>query len=222
MEATENGFVAVKCLACGLIYVNPRPSLSRIDDAVRTGAHSEHAGGLKVVGRRVPGKVARYKKIISQLFADVLDRGSPISWLDVGAGFGEIVEAVSALASFGSHVEGLEPMKPKADVARARGLSIREAYLNAIPPNQFDIVSVINVLSHLPDFRGFLEDVKKILSPNGEILIETGNAGDLVDRSGFPGGVDATRSLGIRRRVAHPPLPPRSRFRDCSDQTDAH
>jgi 2-polyprenyl-3-methyl-5-hydroxy-6-metoxy-1,4-benzoquinol methylase len=184
--ATENGFAAVRCSACKLLYVNPRPVLSQIDETVRTGAHTGEASHLNVVAHREVGKPARYRKIIAEMFADVLRKPEPLTWLDVGAGFGEVVEAVASLAPPGSRVEGLEPMKPKVEHARARGLHIREGFLAQVD-QQYGFVSLINVFSHIPDFHDFLQQLRRIMAPGAEILVETGNAADIGDRRNFPG-----------------------------------
>lgn len=185
--ADERGFTAVRCNICALVYVNPRPTLDSIDAAVRTGAHSDAvAQGMSVVSRRVASKVARYEKIFARLFADVWRGGKPVSWLDVGAGYGEVVEAVTRLAPAGSRIEGLEPMRPKATQARARGLAITEGYLRASHA-KVGFVSVVDVFSHIPNFGDFLSDVTSVLEPGGEIFIETGNLADLERREDFAG-----------------------------------
>lgn len=183
--AQENGFAAVRCAGCELIYVNPRPVGAHIDEAVRTGAHREEGLQLNVRARRVPGKIRTYRRLIGSLFADVMGAGRPIRWLDVGAGYGEVVEAVQALAPAGSRIEGLEPMAPKAQAARALGLRVHEAYLRDVS-DRYDFVSAINVFSHVPDFRAFLREICGVLDAGGEVLIETGNAADIGPRGNFP------------------------------------
>jgi len=160
--AQENGFTAVKCLSCGLIYVNPRPVPALIDEAVETGVHNNVDHGRTAVAHRAGSKVRRYRKILSSMFDDVWADTKRISWLDVGSGYGEILEAVAELAPPGSRVEGLEPMEPKRTAARERGLMVRAGYLFDVR-EQFDFVSLVNVFSHIPDFRSFLEDLKKVL-----------------------------------------------------------
>jgi len=184
--AEERGFVAVRCKTCALIYCNPRPSLAAIDSAVHTGVHGVEARRLDVRARRIGAKVKDYRRAFRSLFDDVWRRGYPISWLDVGAGYGEVLEAVRALAPAGSRVEGLEPMKPKAEVARERGFTITEGYLRPEHP-KVDIISVVDVFSHIPSFRSFLADVRSVLVPGGEIFVETGNLADLDRRDEFPG-----------------------------------
>ncbi len=183
--ASEIGFNAVRCLECRLIYVNPRPSLSQISKAVQTGAHGDEAGGLVVVARRQETKVNRYRKIFADMFDDVWTAGDRISWLDIGAGYGEIVEAVSALAPPGSRVEGFEPMMPKVAQARARGLDIIEGYLDRAHP-KVQIASIVDVYSHIPNFDGFLSQVRDVLLPEGQVFVETGNLADVDRRSEFP------------------------------------
>jgi SAM-dependent methyltransferase len=184
--ADEIGFAAVRCTACALIYVNPRPSLATIDMAVRTGVHSAEAHGLDVKSYRDPRKVARYRRTFARMFDDIWRTGRMISWLDVGAGYGEIVEAVMGLAAPGSRIEGLEPMQPKADHARARGLAITQDYLRPGRPRT-DFVSIVDVFSHVPQFHQFLQDVRSALTPRGEVFVETGNLADLRSRAEFPG-----------------------------------
>jgi SAM-dependent methyltransferase/Zn ribbon nucleic-acid-binding protein len=187
--ATENGFSAVKCSNCGLVYVNPRPILSLVSEAVRTGVHSDVEHGRTAIGKRMPSKVKHYKKILSRMFEDIWANSKTISWLDVGAGYGEVIEAISQMAPAGSKIVGLEPMKPKAIHARARNLTIKECYLNEID-EKFDFLSLINVYSHIPDFRTFLQDIKKVLTAKGEVFIETGNTADLKSRYEVPGELD--------------------------------
>jgi len=187
--ARENGFTAVKCSECGLVFVNPRPIQSLISESVETGIHRNVEHERTAIVHRVGRKVIRYKKILASMFNDVWQDPREISWLDVGAGYGEVVEAVSALAPSGSRVEGIEPMEPKATRARARGLKISEKYLSDVT-EKFDFVSLVHVYSHIPDFRIFLEEIKKVLADNGEFYLETGNIGDLKSRHEVPTELD--------------------------------
>lgn len=179
--ATELGYVTVRCLQCALLYVNPRPTLDVVASAVTTGMH----GHEDVSARRVGSKVRRYRRLLGVLFSDLWTNGRPISWLDVGAGYGEVVEAVMALAPPGSVIEGLEPMRPKALRAQARGLPVTQAWLSA-DHARVDVVSLVDVFSHIPDFGAFLEDIRSVLRPGGELFLETGNLADVSIRDEFP------------------------------------
>lgn len=173
--AQENGFTAVKCSFCGLIYVNPRPVASYIDDAVKKGIHGDNRN---VIGKPRPAKVFFYRKIFLDIFTDVWASKRKVSWLDVGAGFGEIVETLISLAPPGSVIEGIEPMGPKVQLANKNGINIIEGYVHDIN-RTYEFVSLIDVYSHIPDFRSFLKDIVKVLDNKGELFIETGNTAEL-------------------------------------------
>jgi 2-polyprenyl-3-methyl-5-hydroxy-6-metoxy-1,4-benzoquinol methylase len=182
---SENGFTAVKCRGCGLVYVNPRPRLEDISEANKIGEHRTEAGVLNVVFRCSKRKIAHYGRIIARMFGPELREGRPLSWLDVGAGYGEVVEAVRQILPAGSRVEGIEPMEAKARQAQAAGLPIATTPLAEVD-ERYDVVSLINVFSHLPDFDLFASDLKLVLKEGGKLFIETGNAGDLDSAADYP------------------------------------
>ncbi len=179
----ENGYEAVKCRRCGVIYVNPRPRMESISEAARTGLHPTDEGDLNVQAKRSAAKVNHYGAMVAEAFKDEL--GAPLSWLDVGAGYGELVEAVGGLTAPGSRVVGIEPMAAKVAVAKARNLPVSQTPLSEIH-DRFDVVSLINVFSHIPDFRDFGAQVRERLTPGGHLFLETGNGGDLDRRADYP------------------------------------
>lgn len=187
--AKERGFDLVCCADCRLLYVNPRPPLNSIDEGVRLGEHRIQGKRINVRSRRVPRKIAAYKRLFRRMFRDRICAREPVVWVDYGAGYGEIIEAVAAVMPKGSRAVGLEPMSHKAETARSLGLEIVEAYPQ---PGQFaaDVISMINVFSHVPDFREFLNTALTNLKPSGELFIETGNLADLDHHSQFPGILD--------------------------------
>lgn len=187
--ASENGFNAVKCNSCGFIYVNPRPSQLLIDSAVTTGIHTETTLEKSVVARRVPAKIPFYRRVFSKLYPDLWSSSKPISWIDIGCGYGEVIEALISLAPSGSSIEGLEPMQIKADYAISKGLNVHNSYLSSLP-RKYQYASNVHVFSHIPDFRSFLKDVVSILEPKGEFYLETGNAADLISSNEVPTELD--------------------------------
>jgi len=192
--ATENGWSVVKCRKCGFLYCNSRPSQTLREQSTQLGIHAAGAN-LDIVERRVPGKVEIYRRVLGGMFIDVWERDQPISWIDVGAGYGEIIEAVQKLAPKGSTVLGLEPMQPKLNAARANGLEIIEGYIDESTP-VCQYASVINIFSHIYDFDAFLQQIRTILVDSGELFIETGDMSDVHVRGQLPG------ELGLPDHVA--------------------
>lgn len=183
--ASESGFDIVRCGECELLYVHPMPDPDYVESAVRTGLHEFGGAVVNVRSRRIAAKVPHYTKRMTSMLADVIDQGNPVNWVDVGCGYGEFVEAMQAVLPRGSRVVGVEPMKHKAEAARARGLEIVNDYLQ---PEQFqaDFISNMDVFSHIADYRSFLKTVVTNLKPDGEMIVETGNAADLGSRRQAP------------------------------------
>lgn len=192
--ATEDGFRVVRCDACAFLYCNPRPIAADRDAATQLGVHAA-AGGLDISERRAAWKVGRYRRVFGGMFSDVWARNAPISWLDIGAGYGEVLEALHALAPAGSRIVGIEPMAPKVQAAQARGLDVIGGYLGADTP-VCGFASLINIFSHLYDFDEFLQQVREVLTVDGELFVETGDLGQLSSRDQLPG------TLGLPDHVA--------------------
>jgi len=169
-----------------LIYVNPRPIEALISESVRTGVHRD---GKNAISRRVASKVRHYEQLFGDMFEDVWATGRTISWIDIGSGYGEVVEAVTKLAAPKSLIMGVEPMLPKAQDAQDRGLRVENRFLSEVD-ERFEFASLIDVFSHVPNFGDLLSEIAQVLCPGGELLIETGDIGGLRDPGQGLGGWD--------------------------------
>lgn len=183
--ATESGYSAVRCGACSLVYVTPRPIERLVTEATVMGQHETESGVLNIKANRQASRVNWLSNVVKDMYSQEIGKAQRMRWLDVGAGYGEFVEALTASLPVGSSVSGIEPMKHKVDAANALGLPIEVKYLSEIQES-FDVVSLMNVFSHVPNFKEFLQDVRKKLTPTGEVFIQTGNGGDLAKRSEYP------------------------------------
>ncbi|MBX9898356.1 MAG: class I SAM-dependent methyltransferase [Qipengyuania sp.] len=168
-----------------MLYIDPRPVGSYIAGAVETGQQTFEEHPINVRSRRIPAKITRYRRLIRHLFADRIAEQEPLRWVDVGCGYGEMLEAARSVLPAGSEVIGVEPMTHKAQCAEARGLEVINRFLEE---GQFeaDVVSNMDVFSHIPDYRQFLATVATNLKPGGVLLIETGNTADLENRADLP------------------------------------
>lgn len=96
------------------------------------------------------------------------------TWLDVGCGHGEFLTAIRSLAPH-IQLKGTEPNERKREAARLKGLNIDFFDLSA-HEETYDVISLMNVYSHLPDPHEFLSMLRKLIRPGGHILIQTGDA----------------------------------------------
>jgi Methyltransferase domain len=183
--AVENGFTTVRCNQCQFLYLNPRPNSVTRDKATEMGVHGA-ADSMDISERYAPKKVRQYQKILKELFPEFATSKQPVTWMDIGAGYGEFVEAVKSVTPEGSIVRGLEPMRVKAAAAQKRGHDIIPTFINADTPKS-QYVSLLNVFSHVNDFDEFLGQISGIVLPGGELFIETGDMSNIDNRDEFPG-----------------------------------
>lgn len=174
--AAENGYTMVKCSDCGLLYVTPRPTEQEIDQAHQHGIHRGKSK-LRMTGSFKAVKVGVYKRILKEIYPTELTE-KKLQWLDIGCGHGEFLIALDRVSSGQITASGLEPNGRKREAARRKGLDV--SYFDIDTHNQkYDIISLLNVYSHLPDPPGFLKSCRNLLNPGGELLIQTGDAADL-------------------------------------------
>jgi SAM-dependent methyltransferase len=116
---------------------------------------------LRVAGRRVRA-LERATKL----------RGG--SLLDLGSGTGEVLLTAR---DRGWQVQGVEPERTAAEMARERGLDVAVAKLDdaGLPARSFDVVCAYHVLEHQPDSRAFLETMARWARPGGFVAIEVPN-----------------------------------------------
>ena len=122
--ASENGFSAVRCQECGLVYLDRRPAADRIDQASRIGYHDTKNGTLNTIGRYSAKKERNYREKISQMADTIGINSKKCRWLDVGAGHGEFVSALAKNCAPDSEILGIEPSGPKVKEAQKKGLPI--------------------------------------------------------------------------------------------------
>ena len=108
-------------------------------------------------------------------YAEMLNRITPAGRiLDVGAAAGFILQG---FIDGGWTGKGIEPNDRMASVARSRlGLEVLTGMLENLPVDeQYDAVSMIQVLPHFVDPKHAMSVVASVLKPGGLMLIETWN-----------------------------------------------
>lgn len=181
---SENGYDAVRCTDCGLVYLSPWPDLS---DRARALEFGEHPGQrmLKTNARYRADAIRRYTRVLDDVFGRNYFLDREVHWLDIGCGYGEFIETLARSVATPSTLRGSEPNRIKQESAQRRGLDVRFYELSDLA-DSYTHISLLNVFSHLPDPAAFLGEAAGKLRAGGEILLQTGNGGD-VSRRDFPG-----------------------------------
>ena len=94
--------------------------------------------------------------------------------LDAGCGLGQFVEVANRS---GWIAEGLELSRGAVNFARRQGLAVRELDFlsSAIKPNSYDLVTLFEVIEHVPNPAAFLRRAEEIVRPGGLVYLTTPN-----------------------------------------------
>ena len=176
-------FRIVRCASCGLAWVSPRPSPAEI------GRYYPDTYSWKPETPGPEGLVHRLERAYrfhllrfetrSMLRRTDLAPGDKV--LDVGCGSGD---RLLVMKEVGLAPAGVE-ITPAADYARERlGLDVRRGTLEeaAFDSGAFRAVTLHNVLEHVHDPRSLLAEARRVLAPDGWLVVQVPNAASLQAR----------------------------------------
>lgn len=134
-----------------------------------------------------PGRAGSSPNVFSRLAAafcvrftakDVLPYHGGGKILDVGCGGGGYLYR---LKQWGWQTYGVEPSATGAQQARKLGLDVRQGMLEeaGFAGAFFDVVRMSNVLEHLPNPKRTLEEIRRILKPDGLVYLTVPNTSGL-------------------------------------------
>jgi len=180
----DGPFSVVTCARCDLTYVTPRLVDATLIEKVydegywRSGAPKDR--GYGDYRRDAPLYLATYRrrrKVVRRHFA------RPGRVLDVGCAAGYFL---SVMKDEGWQVTGLEPsdaIRPQAE-ERIGKENVRAGLLGQVelPAGGFDLVTMWDVIEHIPDVVGAAREVRRLLAPGGKFLIETQDVASLAAR----------------------------------------
>jgi len=166
----ENGFDLHQCKSCSLIFVINPPKQENILDSHQQGMHRGVDNNLIIEASFQLGKVKYLYYILKSMFS--LDEIENKKWLDIGSGTGEFILAIKNFTNDNIDIIGSEPNLDKQKIAIEK--KINTTFIDIENTNdKYDFISMLNVYSHIYNPVDFIQKVKKLLKPNGEIFIET-------------------------------------------------
>lgn len=170
----KSGLRFVSCERCGLIFMNPRVSATALEQLYEFDSKANDAW-VDVLLSDAEEKFQTYD--FGSLLDELGDRQGRL--LDVGCSIGRLLNLARAR---GYDVLGLELGARAARHAREQyGLPVIEKTLeeSQLESASFDVVTMIEVLEHLPDPRSALTEIHRILKEGGLLLIGVPNAWSL-------------------------------------------
>ena len=188
------GCAILRCRACGLMWLFPRPGLEQLHKVYDEGYYQNkeffQKDGNKLYGyvdylaerinkqydyQRVVGRV---KKMLPETAAGPEEKPR---WLDVGCGLGFLMDVAF---DQGFRVHGVEFNRSAIRYIQSKftypveyGL-VQELKFNG----RFEVVSLFDVIEHMEDPAGAMRFLRGIMAPNGVCVIQTMDSDSLMSR----------------------------------------
>ena len=159
-----NGNSLYSCGQCKLSFRFPRMKKEDMDSLYRAGTEDNWGGDSG--NRRVDWEIG--SAWISSLGADR-------KVLDVGCFRGGFLKSLKGEGE--GDISGIEIHENAAEQARRSGIRIIGNDFDAIEKtsDRFDVVTAFDVIEHVDDPKVFLAQLARVTTPNGKIVISTGN-----------------------------------------------
>ncbi len=166
----------VMCDDCGVFYSNPMPTKAELNHYYQ----NEYRKDYQLAFSKPSAKHIEKKRNEARSRYEVVRReaaGDRLVLLDFGCGSGELVHE---FATHGHEAHGFEPGATYSSFARsakALDITIQSAdFRNAVyAPKQFDAITMLHVLEHVPDPIAALEQAYAWLKDDGVLYLEVPN-----------------------------------------------
>lgn len=167
-------FHVVRCPGCGLVYLNPMPDPEDIAGVYSAEYYrNENATEDTSLGYRDYLKLRDHHEFVADELLRPLKDARPGTVLDVGCGMGTMLGRFRELGwdAYGVDVSPYATSYARDELGlRVVTGSVEEA---GLPEGFFDLVTVVHVIEHLPDPRGTLEALHRLVKPGGIAVIAT-------------------------------------------------
>ena len=177
LKFQDGPFSVVTCRSCDLTYVTPRLNdASLIDNVYDEGYWNSNAAKDRGYSDYRADEELYLKTYRRRLSVVRRHFQKPGRVLDVGCAAGFFLRVMQ---EEGWQVLGLEPsdaIRPHAQKLLGEE-NVRAGLLGQIQlePGSFDLISMWDVIEHIPDVRAAVREVRNLLAPGGRFLIETQN-----------------------------------------------
>jgi SAM-dependent methyltransferase len=172
-RTSSDAFLAVQCLSCNLVYLNPRPALSEFETIYPANYHAfefspEQFGFVYKVRRKLEAR---------RLLNWCQDLPENARILDVGCGDGFHLDVLKEFGHKTWQLEGVDADERAVSAGEQKGLQIHLGTLETVdlPQNAYDLVLLIQTVEHVSDPPKLLNQIRHLLKPGGKLLIVTDN-----------------------------------------------
>jgi 2-polyprenyl-3-methyl-5-hydroxy-6-metoxy-1,4-benzoquinol methylase len=169
-------FKIVSCSSCQFKFTNPIPDLEKLGLYYKSEEYVSHSNSNKGLINSIYQVVRKYTllkklKLISKFYRTG-------NLLDIGCGTGEFLD-ICKQAKW--NVKGIEPDEGARKMATENfSLDVGpEEELKDLTDQSYDAITMWHVLEHVPNLKERMVELKRLLKPNGIIIIAVPNCNSL-------------------------------------------
>ncbi|MEW7280476.1 class I SAM-dependent methyltransferase [Aquimarina sp. 2201CG1-2-11] len=153
-----------------MLITVPKPSENDLGKYYESEDYISHTDAKRSIFEKLYHSVKTYaiRKKVELLYS--LDQKTG-DLLDIGAGTGDFL---SKAKSKGWNVTGIEPNESARELAKQKSVFLKDTTKN-IPDESFDIITMWHVLEHVPNVKEQIRELKRLLKPNGYVIIAVPN-----------------------------------------------
>jgi len=167
-------FNIVSCASCRHIRVDPRIADERLEELYDE-AYYRGDGFDATIDYGAPPSQATIDENVDIVHTVAEAAGGSVRglrWLDIGCGTGALLESA---AERGAIVTGSDSSDAASISCRGKGLPFITPAALIDYRKQFDVVSAIEVIEHVPDPMAFVLAMKSYVREGGIVFLRTGN-----------------------------------------------
>jgi SAM-dependent methyltransferase len=165
IQKIDSDYNLCRCGSCGYVFDSPRPTLDEVicfySRPAKYDSWLDQEQARDALWKRRIKKLARHR--------------NTGNLLDVGTGIGQFLHHAKP---FFSEVHGTEVSESAIWIAKEKyGLEIYRGLVEELdlPPASFDNITLFHVLEHVPDPVRLVQTCRKLLRPNGILMIAVPN-----------------------------------------------
>jgi 2-polyprenyl-3-methyl-5-hydroxy-6-metoxy-1,4-benzoquinol methylase len=153
-----------------LLITFPKPTETELPSYYESEDYISHTDGKRTLFEKVYQYI---KNIALKNKLDLINGLQPEkgNLLDIGAGTGDFLAVAK---QNGWKITGIEPNEKAKNIAINKGISFVENS-ELLEKESFDTITMWHVLEHVPDLDFQIKELKRLLKPNGTILIAVPN-----------------------------------------------
>ena len=162
-RTSTDTFLAMRCHSCGLVYLNPRPSVDDLDRIYPANYHAfqfseEQYGLVYKVRRRLEARRA---------LSWCRRLGDDARIIDVGCGDGFHLGLLREFGKPGWKLEGVDNSQRAVAMATRAGLQVHYGSVEHLdlPEKSYDMAFLIQTIEHVGDPPAILSAVRRLLKP---------------------------------------------------------